>query len=104
MQRCERLRTVTEATWGPQLGQQISTYPIQSDQIPIEISRGLPKYPTLPATLLGRLARHSSTKGHGLGELLLLDAVYRALKMSEHVASAAIITDAKDQKAVDFYK
>jgi len=82
----------------------LSQYSIQLDQIPIEISRGFPKYPTLPATLLGRLARHSSTKGHGLGELLLLDAVYRALKMSEHVASAAIITDAKDQKAVDFYK
>jgi len=165
MQRCERLRTVTEDTWGPQLEQQktnlsglrfeplgahdraaflcgiealdryiqkqasqdvkkkaavvyvatrdgktilgyytLSQYSIQLDQIPIEISRGFPKYPTLPATLLGRLARHSSTKGHGLGELLLLDAVYRALKMSEHVASAAIITDAKDQKAVDFYK
>jgi hypothetical protein len=44
------------------------------------------------------------TKGQGLGELLLLDAVYRALKLSEQVASAAIVTDAKDPKAVDFYR
>jgi predicted GNAT family N-acyltransferase len=64
----------------------------------------LEKYPALPATLLGRLARDVSTKGQGVGELLLLDALYRALAMSEQVASAAVITDAKDQKAVEFYK
>jgi GNAT superfamily N-acetyltransferase len=82
----------------------LSQYSVHFDEIPIEISKKFPKYPAVPATLLGRLARHSSTQGQGVGELLLLDALYRALTMSEQIASAAIVTDAKDQKAIDFYK
>jgi len=82
----------------------LSQYSVQLDQIPIEISRKFPKYPVVPATLLGRLARTISAKGHGVGELMLLDALYRAVKMSEQIASAAIVTDAKDQKAMEFYK
>lgn len=82
----------------------LSQYSVQLEDIPIELSRKFPKYPALPATLLGRLARDISTKGQGLGEFLLLDALYRVLAMSEHIASAAVVTDAKDQNAVDFYK
>ena len=82
----------------------LSQYSIQFDEIPVEISKKFPKYPAVPATLLGRLARHSSARGQGIGELLLLDALYRALKMSGQVASAAIVTDAKDHKGVVFYK
>lgn len=82
----------------------LSQYSVQLRDIPIELSKKFPKYPAIPATLLGRLARDISTKGQGVGELLLLDALYRALAMSEQVASAAVITDAKNQKAVDFYK
>lgn len=82
----------------------LSQYSIQLKDIPVELSKRFPKYPALPATLLGRLARDVSTRGQGVGELLLLDALYRALAMSEQVASAAVVTDAKDQKAVDFYK
>ncbi len=82
----------------------LSQYSVQFDQIPVEISRKFPKYPAVPATLLGRLARDLSTRGQGMGELLLVDALYRSLEMSKRVASAAIVTDAKDQKARDFYK
>jgi predicted GNAT family N-acyltransferase len=82
----------------------LSQYSVQFDDIPVEISKKFPKYPAVPATLLGRLARHSSTRGQGVGELLLLDALYRALTMSAQIASAAIVTDAKDQNAADFYK
>ncbi len=82
----------------------LSQYSVQFDDIPSEIAKKFPRYPAVPATLLGRLARHSSTRGQGLGELLLLDALHRALNMSEQVASAAVVTDAKDQRAVEFYK
>ncbi len=34
----------------------------------------------------------------------MLDALSRALQLSRQVASAAVVTDAKDQKAVDFYQ
>jgi len=73
----------------------LSQYSIQLDQKPVEISKRFPKYPAVPATLLGRLARHSFTKSQGLGQLLLLDALYRVLRMSEHVTTAGVITDAK---------
>jgi len=82
----------------------LSQYSVQLDQISIEISRKFPKYPVVPATLLGRVARTISAKGPGVGELMLLDALYRAVKMSDQIASAAIVTDAKDQKAREFYK
>lgn len=82
----------------------LSQYSIQLEDIPIELSKKYPKYPALPATLLGRLARDVSTEGQGVGELLLLDSLYRSWAMSEQVASAAVVTDAKDQKAVNFYK
>lgn len=82
----------------------LSQYSVQFNDIPAEIAKKFPRYPAVPATLLGRLARHEAAKGQGLGELLLMHALHSALKMSEQVASAAIVTDAKDQRAVDFYK
>lgn len=39
-----------------------------------------------------------------MGELLLVDALRRALEMSRHIASAALIVDAKDDKAHKFYQ
>lgn len=82
----------------------LSQYSIQLEHLPIEVSKKMPKYPVVPATLLGRLTRDNSARGTGIGELLLLDALYRANRMSKHVASAAVITDAKNQSAIDFYK
>jgi predicted GNAT family N-acyltransferase len=82
----------------------LSQYSIQLDVIPEALRKKFPKYPAISATLLGRLARHISTKGEGVGEHILMDALHRALKMSKQIASAAIVTDAKDQRAVDFYK
>jgi len=71
---------------------------------PDDIARRLPKYPHVPATLLGRLAVDSSLRGTGLGEHLLMDALRRALQVSRDVGSAAVIVDAKDEGAVAFYR
>lgn len=73
------------------------------DQFPPEISRKFPKYPSVPATLLGRLAVDARFRGKGLGELLLVDALRRALEHSNQIASAAVIVDAKDDLARNFY-
>ena len=40
----------------------------------------------------------------GLGEFLLLDALYRCLQQSKLVASAAVVVDAKDEAAKRFYE
>jgi GNAT superfamily N-acetyltransferase len=72
--------------------------------LPVELARKLPRYPQLPVTLLGRLAVDQSTKGQGLGEHLLLDALHRSLAHADQIAAMAVVVDAKDEKAVAFYR
>jgi len=74
------------------------------DSLPEEIAKRLPRYPTVPATLLGRLAIATSHHRQRLGERLLLEALRRSLQASEQVGSMAVFVDAIDDQAVDFYK
>lgn len=69
--------------------------------LPSELARRLPRYPTLPAARLGRLAVDLRFCGRKLGAALLADAVDRAA-VSE-VASYALAVDAKDETAEAFY-
>jgi GNAT superfamily N-acetyltransferase len=62
----------------------------------------MPRYPNVPAARLGRLAVSSSSQGQGLGGLLLVDALLRAARSD--LAWAAFVVDAKDERAVFFYK
>ncbi len=71
--------------------------------LPEAVAKKLPRYPNVPATLLGRLAVSQDFRGHGLGELLLVDAFRRVLVNSREVASAAVVVDAKDERARNFY-
>jgi predicted GNAT family N-acyltransferase len=71
---------------------------------PEDVARKLPRYPVIPATLLGRLAVDARLRGKGMGEHLLMDALRRALEASREVASVAVVVDAKDDNAVAFYR
>jgi predicted N-acetyltransferase YhbS len=71
---------------------------------PEDMAKKLPKYPLVPATLLGRLAVDMRLRGKGAGEHLLVDALRRALEASREVASVAVVVDAKDDSAVSFYR
>lgn len=75
---------------------------IQLEELPPELTKRLPKYPLLPATLLGRLAVDERYQGQGLGTFLLFDALWRSL-VSE-IASMAVVVDAKDDRASAFYE
>jgi len=75
---------------------------IQLADLPDTLTRKLPKYPLIPATLLGRLAIDERYQGKGLGTFLLFDALQRS-KNSE-VASMAVIVDAKNDQARQFYE
>ncbi len=81
----------------------LSQYAVQLDAMPSELARKWPKYPVVPATLLGRLAVSTQFRGRGLGALLLMDALYRALRHSKELASAGVVVDAKDAAASAFY-
>ena len=70
--------------------------------LPPEFVKKLPRYPIVPATLMGRLAVHQRQRGQGLGELLLFDAFSRTLR--SEIASYAFVVDAKDDAAQAFYE
>lgn len=82
----------------------LSAYSVGLDKIPEEIAKKLTRLPEVPATLIGRLARSTAYKGRGIGEILLMDALKRSLANSAHVASWAVVVDAKDENAIVFYK
>lgn len=64
--------------------------------------RKLPRYPLIPATLLGRLAVDQRHQGNGYGRLLLADALFRSVR--SEIASFAVIVEAKDESARRFYE
>ncbi|MBC8165069.1 MAG: GNAT family N-acetyltransferase [Bryobacteraceae bacterium] len=83
----------------------LSSAAINGDDLPPEFIKKmkLPRYPELPATLIGRLAVDQGYRGQGLGELLLLHALNRAFLGSQQVASLGVIVDTKDESSKRFY-
>lgn len=82
----------------------LSQFSIDLVQLPEDLAKRLPRYPVVPATLLGRLAVSSLLRGQRLGETLLFDALRRSLVQSAHIASTGVIVGAKDEKAAAFYR
>ncbi len=80
----------------------LSATSIQLAEVPDALAKKLPRYPRLPATLLGRLATDLSARGVGLGRFLLVDAIMRAVR--SEIASFALVLDAKDEAAASFYE
>lgn len=70
--------------------------------LPASTSKKLPRYPTVPAIRMGRLAVDQAFKGKGLGGALLADALDRAAR--SEIAAFALMVDAKDEAAVAFYQ
>ena len=71
--------------------------------IPDDLRKKMPRYPTVPVGLIGWLGRHVDFAGHGLGEALLFDAIKR-IASNTIVGLHAIIVDAIDDKAIEFYR
>ena len=70
--------------------------------LPASNSKKLPRYPTVPAVRMGRLAVDQVFKGQGLGGALLADALDRAAR--SEIAAYALMVDAKDEAAEAFYQ
>ncbi len=81
----------------------LGAFTLTFERLPDEIACKLPRYDAIPAALIGRLARDEKVRGRGIGELLLADAVRRILGASKALAVFAIVVDAKDVRAVQFY-
>jgi ribosomal protein S18 acetylase RimI-like enzyme len=81
----------------------LSAHLVNLADLPESVAKKLPRYPNVPATLLGRLAVSEDFRSQGIGELLLLDALKRAFGNTREVASAVVVVDAKDERARGFY-
>ncbi|MDG3442060.1 GNAT family N-acetyltransferase [Nitrospirillum amazonense] len=80
----------------------LSATSVHLADLPPETARKLPRYPVVPATLLGRLAVDRRFHGRGYGGYLLADALRRCLR--SEIASFAVIVDAYDDNAHRFYE
>jgi predicted GNAT family N-acyltransferase len=74
---------------------------ILANDLPQDVLKKLPRYPVLPAALIGRLAIDKQYHRTGLGGVLLADAALRVLK--SEVKAFALVVEAKDENAKAFY-
>jgi len=82
----------------------LSAATVLLDFVPEEMAKKLGRQQSVPTTLMGRLALSRSHQGKGLGERLLWDALNRSEASSRAIGSVAVIVDAKDEKAANFYE
>lgn len=75
---------------------------VHADDLAAELRKRLPHYPVLLAALVGRLAVDRRFHGKGLGTALIADAALRVFKGD--VKAFALIVEAKDDRALGFYR
>lgn len=80
----------------------LSSSNVPLTDVPDALAKKLPRYPTVPAVLIGWLARHQDFAGLGLGEALLFDAIQTVATSS--IGAHAVFVNAIDDRAVKFYE
>ncbi len=80
----------------------LSATSVALEAVSPRIIKKLPRYPVVPAALMGRLAVARSYQGLGLGGVLIADALKRVTRAEMGVF--ALIVDAKDESAQRFYE
>lgn len=80
----------------------LSAHHVRYEALPRGETKGLPKI-DVPVVLLGRLAADRTVQGQGLGALLLLDALRRAVHIADEIGFRAVEVDAIDDDARNFY-
>jgi GNAT superfamily N-acetyltransferase len=81
----------------------LSAYGIRISELPLPLAKKLPKYPLIPATLLGRLAISREHHGQKLGSVFLMDALHRSWKNSAQIASVGVVAETINESARRFY-
>jgi len=75
---------------------------IEREVATARVSKGLPRYP-VPVVLLARLAVDLTVAGRGLGAWLLRDAMLRTLAAAGTIGVRALLVQAIDDDARNFY-
>ena len=81
----------------------ISMASLEFIDVPSDYNKGIPKYP-VPVAKIGRLAVNSQFQGKKIGTALLFDALKKINEASRVVAAYAVVVDAKNAKAKNFYE
>jgi GNAT superfamily N-acetyltransferase len=82
----------------------LSNFTVSTAQLPRKYARKIPLGYLVPTILLGRLAVDLNYQAQGLGGFLLVDSMHRSLSAAKISNAYALVTHAKDDKAVNFYK
>ena len=77
---------------------------IEAHEMPEKLRKRLSRYSVYPATLIGRLARDRRYDKQGYGRDLMLDALTKAFEATSTVASLAVVVDAINPEAQQFYE
>jgi len=81
----------------------LSSGSVQFENFPDNLKKKIAPYPVSIARV-GRLAVDQSKQGKGLGKELLFHAIDRVEEVSKSIGIRAIVVDAKDKKAENFYQ
>ncbi|HEY0207945.1 GNAT family N-acetyltransferase [Acerihabitans sp.] len=79
----------------------LSSYAVNINALTASASQKLPRYPTVPTALLGRLAVDLRYQGKGLGGSLIVDAIYNTQRSA--IGVWAINARVKNASAKSFY-
>lgn len=79
----------------------LSSSNVSLTAVPEPLASRLPRYPTVPAALIGWLGRDRAFAGIGLGEAMLFDAIRTVAQAP--LGIHAIFADAIDRNAAAFY-
>ena len=80
----------------------LSSHSIPLTELAADVAKKLPRYPSVPAVLIGWLSRDASFRGQHVGSMLLADAITRLA--AAPIGVHAICADAIDAAAADFYR
>ena len=74
---------------------------VKSEKLPSEIAK---KYPDrVPGVKLARLAVDGQWQRQGIGEILMIEAMQRALLVADTAGGIGLFVDAKDETAQSYY-
>ena len=80
----------------------LSSHSIPLTELAADLTRKLPRYPSVPAVLIGWLGRDTNYRGKEVGAMLLADAITRLA--AAPIGVHAICADAIDNAAAAFYR
>ena len=81
----------------------LSPASLDYSRTPALARKGLGRY-DVPVFRLGRLAVDNSVQGRGLGGALLLRAADRCIRVAQDVGGVALLIDAKNDRAANWYQ